>query len=79
MAKNVFDYHKGRYYGDPDEPKPLSPAQLKKNEGDLRVMTATGKVGPVSKQTIYKQQGFTEKYKNATPEEKVKMNKKLGK
>ena len=80
MGKDTeYNYHKGRFYGDPDGPKPLSAEQMKKNEGDLRVWKGKGKVGPVPKQTAYKQQDFTEKYKNASPEEKKKMNKKLGK
>lgn len=79
MAKNVFDYHKGRYYGDPDKPKPLSAEKVKQNEGDYTVMKKKGQVGPVPPQTINKQKDFTEKFNTASEEERRKMLKKVGK
>lgn len=77
MAKNVFDYHKGRYYGDPDEPKPLSQERIKQNEGDYEVMKKKGQVGPVPKQTVYKQQGNTEKFNTGTEAERIAILSKI--
>lgn len=77
MAKNVFDYHKGRFYGDPDNPKPLSSEKVKQNEGDYTVMKMKGQVGPVPKQTVYKQQDTTEKFKTGSPQVKAEILSKI--